>query len=176
MNPQQQNASSGSTDPDSASPGARSVGRIRGVVLYVALIVPLVSLGAGALRQVERNPAVDPQQALAFDSEVAPLMRAACLDCHSHATEWPWYSYFAPVSWLLEQHVRDGREGLNFSRWAEYELDDKLDRLEQSMEELEDGQMPPADYLRMHPEARLDDSSRERLYQWLMDAAESIDS
>jgi hypothetical protein len=27
------------------------------------------------------------------------LARAACYDCHSNETEWPFYSYVAPMSW-----------------------------------------------------------------------------
>ena len=27
----------------------------------------------------------------------------ACFDCHSNETVWPWYSYIAPISWLIER-------------------------------------------------------------------------
>ena len=29
------------------------------------------------------------------------LVRAACYDCHSNETEWPWYSNIARMSWLV---------------------------------------------------------------------------
>ncbi len=35
----------------------------------------------------------------------SPAMRAlasaSCFDCHSNETRWPWYSYVAPISWLI---------------------------------------------------------------------------
>jgi hypothetical protein len=41
----------------------------------------------------------------------------ACYDCHSNETVWPWYSHVAPVSWLTQRDVAEGRRKLNFSEW-----------------------------------------------------------
>jgi hypothetical protein len=32
------------------------------------------------------------------------------MDCHSNLTHWPWYSNIAPISWLVQKDVEDGRE------------------------------------------------------------------
>jgi len=45
------------------------------------------------------------------------MARRACFDCHSNETVWPWYSSIAPVSWLVQRDVDEGREKLNFSDW-----------------------------------------------------------
>src|SRR6056297_3230811 len=45
------------------------------------------------------------------------LAERACFDCHSNETEWPWYSNIAPVSWLVQHDVDEGRHELNFSDW-----------------------------------------------------------
>ena len=43
------------------------------------------------------NPPVDPQ--FKWDSpQTEQLARAACYDCHSNETHYPWYSHIAPVS------------------------------------------------------------------------------
>jgi hypothetical protein len=49
---------------------------------------------------------------------VASILRRACYDCHSHETTWPWYSYVAPVSWLVARDVHEGRRHMDFSTWA----------------------------------------------------------
>ena len=74
----------------------------------------------------------------------------ACFDCHSNETIWPWYSNIAPLSWRLQQHVDEGRAALNFSEWGtgEQESDDIV-------EVVSEGEMPPWDYLILHPDARL---------------------
>ena len=41
------------------------------------------------------------------------LMARACLDCHSNETNWPWYAYVAPVSWLVAHDVQEGRATVN---------------------------------------------------------------
>ena len=43
------------------------------------------------------------------------LAARACFDCHSNETVWPWYSNIAPISWLIQHDVDDGRRRLNFS-------------------------------------------------------------
>jgi hypothetical protein len=82
----------------------------------------------------------------------------ACFDCHSNLTKWPWYSSIAPVSWLVQQDVDEGREHLNFS-----EFDKRQSHAEDAAEELTSGEMPLPIYLRMHPEAQLSDAEREEL-------------
>ena len=34
----------------------------------------------------------------------------ACANCHSNMTTWPIYSKIAPISWLIQNDVNDGRE------------------------------------------------------------------
>src|SRR5215216_1353338 len=57
-----------------------------------------------------REPAWD-------DPTTRALAVRACFDCHSNETRWPWYSYVAPVSWLTQRDVDEGRRELNFSEW-----------------------------------------------------------
>ena len=47
----------------------------------------------------------------------APIAAAACMDCHSNKTRWPWYTNVAPASLLVVNDVKGGREHLNLSRW-----------------------------------------------------------
>jgi len=37
--------------------------------------------------------------------EIAAMLHAACYDCHSSETKWPWYSRLAPMSWLIAGDV-----------------------------------------------------------------------
>jgi Haem-binding domain len=103
------------------------------------------------------NPPVV-QDATWPDAESEALARDACYDCHSNETEWPAYSYVAPMSWLVRNDVESGRHELNFSRWDEDdgEADD-------AAETLVDGSMPPRQYQLMHPGARLSDEEVDRL-------------
>lgn len=92
------------------------------------------------------------------DAGAAELARDACYDCHSNETDWPLYSYVAPMSWLVRRDVEQGRDELNFSDWEddEGEADD-------AVEALLDGSMPPRTYELAHPDARLSDDEVRQL-------------
>lgn len=84
------------------------------------------------------------------------LARVACYDCHSNETRWPWYTRVAPVSWLLVNHVNEGREHFNLSRAPVGHGDDAAD-------EVRDGGMPLWSYTLLHPEARLSPDDKAAL-------------
>jgi len=116
------------------------------------------------------NPPVAPGRDLmatnALPSQIAALLHAACYDCHSYETKWPWYSHVAPVSWLVAGDVKDGRERLNFSDWPRDLPERAAKRLERISEEVDYKDMPPAKYTLLHPEARLTADQRRQLIHW----------
>lgn len=54
---------------------------------------------------------------IAGHPEVGEILDRACKDCHSNQTHVPWYGHVAPMSWMVSQHVNQGREMLDFSDW-----------------------------------------------------------
>lgn len=116
------------------------------------------------------NPA-DIHQSVEISSEVSGLLRAACYDCHSMETNYPWYSKIAPISWTIIQHIREGREELNFSEWENMSRRSRVKMLKETAEEIEEQGMPHPQYLRAHPEARLTDVQRQLLIDWANQSA-----
>lgn len=86
------------------------------------------------------------------------LARQACFDCHSNETEWPAYASVAPVSWLVQHDVDEGRAALNFSEWTRPQKEAK-----EAAKEVREGEMPPAAYRLIHAHARLSAEERDRL-------------
>lgn len=72
---------------------------------------------------------------------------AACADCHSNETRWPWYSHVAPASWLVQRDVEQGRAKFNISLGKGGGLAGKAAR------EVREGDMPPWSYEILHPKA-----------------------
>jgi mono/diheme cytochrome c family protein len=129
----------------------------------VLLLVVVVALGAFALIQLvpygrdHTNPPVVAEPA--WDSaRTEALARDACFACHSNETEWPWYTNVAPMSWLVQHDVDEGRATLNFSDWnrGQFELEDIGDVVRE-------GEMPPTQYTLIHADARLTDAERQQL-------------
>ncbi|MBM4457003.1 MAG: cytochrome C [Chloroflexi bacterium] len=86
------------------------------------------------------------------------LAKRACFDCHSSETVWPWYANIAPASWLVYRDVVGARAEFSFSDW-----NIKPARLRRIVSVLNAGEMPPKQYLLLHPEARLTADEKAKL-------------
>ena len=101
------------------------------------------------------NPPIT--QKVNWDSpKTEALFNRVCADCHSHQTNWPWYSYVAPVSFVINHHVNEGREHFNISAGV-------LDEAHEAAEEYEEGEMPEGGYVNFHPEANLSPEEKAQL-------------
>jgi len=101
------------------------------------------------------------------DGEVKDILVSTCYDCHSYESKFPWYANVAPVSWWINGHIHEGREHLNFSEWANYDHEKAAHKLEEMVEEVEEGKMPLESYTWMHHEAKLTEEQRQKLIDWV---------
>ena len=99
--------------------------------------------------------------------EVKVILKAKCYDCHSNESHWPWYSYVAPVSWWVADHVHEGRREVNFSKWDTYSEDKQEEKIEEIYDEILDEFMPIESYLITHPEAKVTDDEFDIIERWL---------
>jgi hypothetical protein len=116
------------------------------------------SLGMAAVMVPEVNP---PQRhSKAIISKVGDeILRRACFDCHSNETQWPWYGNIPFVSLLVAHDIADGRKHLNFSEWDSYSPERRRRKMGESLEEIQQGEMPMWIYTLTHGDATL--SARE---------------
>lgn len=110
-----------------------------------------------------RNQRIPP----AWDAEPRKVLARACADCHSDHTDWPWYSHVAPVSWWIVQHVREGRQSLDFSEWEKYSDEQKRNKLESICGVITTGRMPPELYNFMHPGAKVTEKDKDTVCHWV---------
>jgi hypothetical protein len=94
--------------------------------------------------------------------ETRALAKRACFDCHSNETVWPWFSHVAPISWVIQRDVEQGRRVVNFSEW-----DRRQNEARESARALRSGEMPPRRYVWLHPGVRLSATEREDLLRGL---------
>ncbi len=90
--------------------------------------------------------------------ETRALAVRACFDCHSNETVWPWYSNVAPISWLIEHDVSEGRRALNFSEWTRPQREAR-----EAATSVSKGKMPPRIYVIPRPAAQLSPSEQQTL-------------
>jgi cytochrome c551/c552 len=125
---------------------------IVGGMVALALLIQLVPYG-----RAHTNPPVI-QDAPWPSPEAKAIAQRACYDCHSNESVWPWYSNIAPFSWLVQHDVEEARGKINFSEWGTHEME-----LDEVQEVLNNGEMPPMQYLLIHTNASLSDADKQTL-------------
>lgn len=125
--------------------------------IAIGLVAVLVLAQAVPYGRSHANP--HPTKPVAFVSAHGKqLFAAACGDCHSDLTRWPWYSNIAPISWLAQRDVDEGRGALNVSEW-----DKPQPELGDVVEQITGSGMPPWQFKLTHSDADLSKSQRTEL-------------
>jgi Haem-binding domain len=101
-----------------------------------------------------------------IDPRVLAIIERSCRDCHSETTHYPWYSYVAPVSWLIQSDVDGGRQHLNLSHWSDYPLLRRERSLSEIANQVKDGGMPLPQYTLLHRSARLSAADANAIFEW----------
>jgi len=139
--------------------------REAGQAVFSCIAITIVALAAAQLVPIARdNPPA--QLAVQWDSpQTENLARRACMDCHSNETRWPWYAAVAPGSWLLRSHVSGARGQFNLSALNTVPEFRRARLPDDAAMQIRTGNMPPKDYLFMHPDARLTDAEKAQLIE-----------
>ena len=106
--------------------------------------------------------------------EIVETLKNACYDCHSNKTKYPWYSNVAPASWLIKEHINNGRRHLNFSIWEDYKEAKKEHKIDECIEMIKSGEMPMKGYVLFHSEAELTNEQKSSFIYWLRELKDSL--
>ena len=93
-------------------------------------------------------------------------IKTSCYDCHSNHTVYPWYASIAPFSWIIDQHIRNGKDKLNLSDYGSLDDKKKISVLTKICEVISDSTMPPGNYLMLHGNAALDADDITAICDW----------
>lgn len=145
--------------PADADASGSTAGRVGVAAIALAGVLTFVLIQAVPYGRSHSNPpgTGEPEWSSARTRE---LMVNACFSCHSNEVEYPPYASVAPISWMVQRHVDEGREKVNYSNFATDPGD-----ADESIEVIEEGEMPPAYFTRfgLHPEANLSRAELDEL-------------
>lgn len=142
--------------------------KLKNMVKKVLLLVSLIFIGMQFYRP-EKNISKTYSTSI-FEKETNPptpilaTLQSKCYDCHSNNTEYPWYNNIAPVSYWIDAHVVDGKKHLNFSNWEQYSTKKKDHKIEELVEEVQEGEMPLKEYAWTH--GSLTEDEKNGLIAW----------
>ena len=105
---------------------------------------------------------------------ISALLQESCYDCHSNNTEYPWYNKVQPVAWFLEDHINEGKEELNFNEWDAYSNRRKNSKLKSIISQVKDDEMPLASYTLIHKDAKLSNSEKTLIIDYMKNLKETL--
>lgn len=97
---------------------------------------------------------------------VQQILARSCYDCHSNNTKYPWYAEVQPLAWYLDDHIREGKDELNFSEFANYSVARQFKKMKECIQELKEDKMPMKSYTLLHSDAKLSDADKQVITDW----------
>jgi len=142
---------------------------LKKILVALLLILIVMQFFRPKKNQSDVVPATDFLAVTNPTPELQSLVKNACYDCHSNHTRYPWYSEVAPFSYIIAEHVKDGKKHLNFSEWDAYSMKKKAHKLEEFVEEVKEKHMPLDSYTWLHNDAKLSEEQITKLTNWVKD-------
>ncbi len=143
---------------------------IKKIIISIVVLITAIQF----IRPDFTNPDIDSNLELHASDEVMAILKTSCYDCHSNESKYPWYADLAPASWILADNINSGRKAINFSQYRDIPSDIKKERLERSIQLIDNLRMPKGSYLMMHEYARLDDAQKEILKDFFTQEIEEL--
>lgn len=105
---------------------------------------------------------------------VLDIFKNSCYDCHSNDTRYPWYVNIEPLGWMLANHIKNGKENLNFSDFGYYSKRKQANKLRAIAKSINDGTMPISSYTIMHTDAKLSEENKKMISDWVSSTRDSM--
>ncbi|MBD1366532.1 heme-binding domain-containing protein [Mucilaginibacter sp. ZT4R22] len=119
-------------------------------------------------------PANDISKVYAISLNVGAILKRSCYDCHSNNTNYPFYARIQPMRYMMDRHVRQGKEELNFSEFGAYSSRKQRSKLRAIGESLDEGSMPLSSYTLIHRNAILSNEDKATLMNWVKLTSDSL--
>ncbi len=132
--------------------------------MQAAVVLIILFAAAQLVRPQHANPPIDPSRTIQahVSSELGAILDRSCGDCHSNRTTWPPITRVAPLSWLYDYAVAEGRKAVNFSEWVSYPPEQQRRLLRAACQDVTAGKMPGV-WAQLHSEARLSRQDAETI-------------
>ena len=101
-------------------------------------------------------------------------LQVSCYDCHSNNTQYPWYNRVQPITWFLEDHIKEGKAELNFNEWDSLSSRRKKSKLTSIIKQIESGEMPLDSYTLIHKDAKFSEAEAAELISFITQLKDSL--
>lgn len=147
-------------------------------IFFIGLIIFLLV----QLYQPARNISLEQETTANFTEvynvpkNVEAILRTSCYDCHSNNTNYPWYSYIQPVRMLMDSHIKEGKENLNFNEWGNYSDRKRNSKFRGITKQIKQDKMPLSSYTLIHRNTILTSDQKKEVLDWVNKMQDIISS
>jgi cytochrome c len=144
----------------------RGVGSISALAVAASLLLAHVHVfGDAGLFGAQAAQSPIPEHA-SIPPDARAILIAKCADCHSTQTHAPIYGRFAPISWLMERDIVEGRKHMNLSQWDSYSADQQQTFAAKIVQKTKSHNMPLLQYQMIHWDTRITDADVQVFSEW----------
>ena len=147
---------------------------LKKILLSTGVVIIGIQFFRPALNKSSQVFNTDISKIVTTSDSVQILLKNACYDCHSNNTNYPWYSNIQPVGWLMANHIKKGKDELNFSEFGSYSSRRQLSKLNGIANSVKDGIMPLSSYKIIHKNTQLSTYEKALLINWVQQARDSL--
>jgi hypothetical protein len=148
--------------------------RFKKIALAGIIVLALIQFIQPARNQSGQVLETDVSRIITVPDPVQTSLKKACYDCHSNNTDYPWYTYVQPIGWLMSNHIRNGKEKLNFSDFGAYSKRRQASKLKSIASQVENDEMPISSYTWMHKNALLSQTEKDLIITWANSTRDSL--
>lgn len=150
------------------------------IVKIIAIVLLVAFVGIQFIPTTRNHSEVVPKTDFILvndvPNDIKNKLQVSCYDCHSNNTKYPWYNKVQPVAWFLQDHIKEGKAELNFNEWDDYSNRRKNSKLKSIINQIENGEMPLNSYTIIHGNAKLSESEKKLLIEFMSDLKEILNN
>jgi hypothetical protein len=148
--------------------------RITKLLIAIGIALIAIQFVKPAQNKSDQVLATDISKTISIPDSVQAILKNACYDCHSNNTVYPWYSNVQPMCWLMDNHIKKGKEELNFCEFGSYSPRRQISKLDGIANSIRDDIMPLSSYKLMHENAQLSANEKALLINWALQSKDSL--
>ncbi|MBA4139838.1 MAG: heme-binding domain-containing protein [Segetibacter sp.] len=145
-------------------------------ILLVLLLVFIAMQFIRPARNIGQVGQADIANRLMVPGSVEGILKTSCYDCHSNNTRYPWYANIQPMGWVLANHIKDGKDDLNFNEFGTYTKRRQLSKLKAIGSSVKEGTMPLPSYTLLHQDAILSKEEKTLVTDWATKTRDSLEA
>lgn len=146
----------------------------------IFLVLITILIGIQFIRPVrnqsEQVLSTDITKTFTVPDSILNILKTSCYDCHSNNTNYPFYTNIQPIGWMMDRHIKNGKDKLNFSEFGGYSQRRQLSKLSSIISQIEDDNMPLSSYTVMHKDAILTKENKALIMDWLNKTKDNLSS